>query len=154
MNRQRVDAPDTRPIYQTIAADLRERITGGRLRVGERLPSETELCRDYGVSRMTVRQALSSLQASGLLLRRQGKGTFVASTKGERSASRLLGFEEDTISRGLTPGSTVLASGWGELDAEAQLLLDRSGPEPAFLVDRLRTVNDEPIGINRIIASI
>lgn len=151
MFRQFVEATGARPIYQTIASDLRDRINAGQLRVGDRLPSEAELCLEYGVSRMTVRQALSSLQAGGFLLKRRGKGTFVASAKAERSASRLLGFEEDTLIRGLTPGSTVLNSNWTTLDEEAQLLLDRNGRERAFVVERLRTVNGEPVGINRII---
>ncbi len=142
---------DTRPIYRTIADDLRYRITSGQLQIGNRLPSETELCGTYGVSRMTVRQALGSLQASGHLIKRRGKGTFVASTKAERSASRLLGFEEDTTNRGLTAGTRVLEKGWSELDSEAQLLLERTGPDRAYTVERLRTVDGEPIGINRVI---
>ena len=146
-----MEVADTRPIYRTIADDLRYRITSGELQVGDQIPSETELCASYGVSRMTVRQALGSLQASGYLVRRRGKGTFVASAKAERSASRLLGFEEDTASRGLTPGTTVLQTGWTELDEEAQLLLGRESAERALSVNRLRTVNGEPIGLNRII---
>lgn len=146
-----MEVTDARPIYRTIADDLRFRITSGELRVGDRIPSETELCASYAVSRMTVRQALGSLQASGYLIRRRGKGTFVASAKAERSASRLLGFEEDTVSRGLTPGTAVLETDWTELDEEAQLLLGRESTERAFTVRRLRTVNGEPIGLNRIV---
>lgn len=146
-----MEVTDARPIYRTIADDLRYRITSGQLQIGDRLPSESELCGTYGVSRMTVRQALGSLQASGHLLKKRGKGTFVASTKAERSASRLLGFAEDTINRGLTPGTRVLRHGWSELDREAQLLMERSTPERAYTVERLRTVDGEPIGINLII---
>lgn len=146
-----MEAVDARPIYQAIADDLRNRIVSGQLAIGDQIPSESELCQTYEVSRMTVRQAVGSLQASGYLMTRRGKGTYVVSAKAERSASRLLGFGEDTVSRGLQPGTKVLNSNWTTLDREAQQLLGRPQPESAYSVERLRTVNGEPVGINQVI---
>jgi GntR family transcriptional regulator len=60
-----------------LASDLRERVLGNEWTVGERLPTETELASAYGVSRATVRQALKSLEQDGLILTRQGRGSFV-----------------------------------------------------------------------------
>lgn len=142
---------EAQPIYRTIADDLRSRIVSGDLAVGEQIPTEADLCAIYGVSRMTVRQALSSLSASGYLVGRRGKGTFVASNKAERSASRLLGFEEDTRNRGLDPATRVLSTEWREADSEAQLLLDCPPGTRLLSVERLRTVNGEPIGINHVL---
>lgn len=142
---------DPRPIYVTIADDLRRQIITGELAVGDQIPTEAVLCEKHGVSRMTVRQALDSLVLSGHLRRRRGKGTFVNSAKTERSASRLLGFEEDTANRGLTPVTTVLEVTWQEADSEERQYL---GLRPGTLVqkiDRLREVNGEPIGINHIV---
>ncbi len=142
---------DARPIYVTISDELRQRIISGSLSVGDQIPTEAELCDQYGVSRMTVRQALDSLVSSGYLMRLRGKGTFVSSDKAERSASRLLGFEEDTLGRGLTPATRVLSTRWLEANREERQLLGQLPGSRVQRIDRLRTVNDEPVGINHVV---
>jgi len=64
------------PLYQQLADTLRGQILGGQLKPGDRLPSEAQMMACYGVGRLTVRNALSSLVAEGLLEKVQGKGTF------------------------------------------------------------------------------
>jgi GntR family transcriptional regulator, transcriptional repressor for pyruvate dehydrogenase complex len=64
------------PAYRTVAAALRARILDRTFRDGDRLPSETELARQFGVHRSTVREALRDLQSSGLLMRRPGSKRF------------------------------------------------------------------------------
>lgn len=66
------------PIYQVIVKDLSEQISSGALKPGDRLESEPRLAQQYGVSRMTLRQALGELEAAGLVARRHGAGTFVS----------------------------------------------------------------------------
>ena len=66
------------PMYQVIARDLRERIESGELLPGDRLPTELELRDRYGAARNTVRDAVRSLATLGLVVSRQGQGTFVA----------------------------------------------------------------------------
>jgi ABC-type glycerol-3-phosphate transport system substrate-binding protein len=66
------------PLYRQLKEILEERIREGEFRAGKRLPTEKELCQEFGVSRITVRQALSELINEGLLFRRQGSGTFVS----------------------------------------------------------------------------
>lgn len=63
--------------YRRIAEDLRQQITSGALATGQRVPSETELMRRYGVSRGTARQGLALLEAAGLVRAVHGKGRFV-----------------------------------------------------------------------------
>ena len=70
------------PLYRQVAGVLRERIETGFYRPGERIPTEFELCDEFGVSRISIRQALSELVHDGLLLRRQGSGTYVHSELG------------------------------------------------------------------------
>lgn len=139
------------PIYARIATDLRERIGNGDWGLGHQVPTEDELCRRYSVSRMTVRHAIDRLVAAGLLVRRQGVGTFVASTKVERVASRLLGFAEDAVAHGLQPATQVLGRGYetaGEEDAE----LLRVDPEAqVYRVRRLRFTEGEAIGLNTVV---
>lgn len=66
------------PLYQQLLKEVRSRIQKGEWTAGSRLPNELDLVRDLGVSRMTVRQALSAAVDAGLLVRMRGKGTFVA----------------------------------------------------------------------------
>ncbi len=66
------------PLYSQIAERLTDRIKTGKLTPGARLPSERELSESLGVNRMTLRQALHLLETQGLLVRRQGAGTYVA----------------------------------------------------------------------------
>jgi GntR family transcriptional regulator len=68
----------TASTYSKITEDLRRRILDGRLKPGDRLPSETDLVREYGVSRWTVREALAVLTQDGLVMTTHGKGRFVA----------------------------------------------------------------------------
>ena len=70
--------------YRRIADDLRQQITSGELATGQRVPSEAELMRRYGVSRGTARQGLALLEATGLVTAVHGKGRFV-DRKGRRS---------------------------------------------------------------------
>jgi GntR family transcriptional regulator len=89
-------------------ADLSKKIGDQRLHAGAFLPSEAALATDYGVSRMTVRQALAGLAEQGMLERRHGRGTMVARRKLRREAQRPIGLAEEIESRGQIPGSHVL----------------------------------------------
>jgi GntR family transcriptional regulator len=68
----------TKPVHVSIRDDLRMRIASGEWAAGGRLPSETDLAARYGVARMTVRQAIGALAGEGVVVRRQGLGTFAA----------------------------------------------------------------------------
>src|SRR5690242_16245172 len=87
--------------YVQIEEELTERIHAGILHPGERIPPERELAEQMQVSRMTVRQALGRLADRGLLVREQGRGTFVAVPKLMQSLSRLSGFYEQMLSQGI-----------------------------------------------------
>ena len=138
------------PIYARIEADLRRSIAEGAWSVGSRIPSEDALRQRYGVSRMTVRQALERMVVAGLLVKRQGIGTFVATDKIERVASRLLGFHEDAVAHGLRPATAVLRQGHERAGAEDASLLHLDPDAIVYRVFRLRTTDDEPIGLNTI----
>ena len=77
----------TAPKYQQVYAALRREIQSGRLKRGERLPSEAELVRQFGASRITVGRAVRELQAVGLVERRAGSGTFVKNPQIRRALS-------------------------------------------------------------------
>ena len=84
------------PAYRRIFDDLEARIRSGALKPDEQLPPEAMLAEQYGVSRMTVRQAVGKLVAELLVTRQQGVGTFVLQVPtNRRSLNRLTGFSED-----------------------------------------------------------
>ncbi len=72
-----IDPDDPRPPYQQVATKLRAAILTGKLAPGERLPTQVELSKTYGVARMTIQQALRLLRDDGLIATRQGSGMFV-----------------------------------------------------------------------------
>jgi GntR family transcriptional regulator len=73
-----VEAPRAQPLYAQVKALMMQRLIAGQWRPGEMLPSEFQLAAEFGVSQGTVRKALDELTAENVVVRRQGRGTFVA----------------------------------------------------------------------------
>lgn len=96
------------PLYVKIRESIREDISRGILKRGDKLPSEDELAQRFGVSRMTVRQGITDLIDEGLLYRRHGVGTFVAHQHLERDHSRLTNFFEISSLDGIDVRESVL----------------------------------------------
>src|SRR3954466_9692618 len=101
--RWRLRANSDVPAHVQIEEQLAERIASRELPPGERLPPERELAKGLGVSRMTVRQALGSLAARGLVERGVGRGTFVAQRKLDHDLTRVAGLSERIERQGLEP---------------------------------------------------
>jgi GntR family transcriptional regulator len=96
------------PLYYQLAERISEQIQTGELNPGTQLPSERELSEQFGISRMTVRQAIAYLVRQGALVVKQGVGTFVAEPKLAYDALHLLGFTEEMIRQGGTAASRTL----------------------------------------------
>ena len=73
-----LDTQSMTPLYQQVAQQLEQAVNSGELRYGDKIMSESEMSQHYGVSRVTVRRAVDRLVESGVLSRRQGKGTYVS----------------------------------------------------------------------------
>ncbi|RZM10536.1 MAG: GntR family transcriptional regulator, partial [Sphingomonas sp.] len=91
------------PLYMQLARSLREHISGGGIDPGSALPSERDLSELAGLSRVTVRKGIKQLIDEGVLIRKQGSGTFVA-RRIEAPGAKLNSFSDDTRSRGEDPG--------------------------------------------------
>ena len=98
--------------YAQIVAEVEQAIADGDLAPGDRLPAERELAAAHGVSRMTVRQALQTLQARGLLRRAIGRngGSFVARPKVERDLGTFSGLSEQLRRQGVVAGARVVSA--------------------------------------------
>src|SRR5215475_10150554 len=98
------------PLYQQSAEALRTRLARSEWKEGDRLPSETELCEEFGVSTVTMRRAVATLVAEGLLIRLQGKGTFVSSDHAIlQGPPELTSFTQDMRARGWRASARVLS---------------------------------------------
>lgn len=137
------------PLYVQLANALQDFITLEKLKPGDLLPSETALASDNRLSRATVIKAFESLIERGVVTRRQGRGTFVNARPMERQLPELTSFSEHVHGLGLTPGSTLLRfeSIAGDSPDRPPSAFERQ--EPLVLVERLRNVGDEPVGIHR-----
>jgi len=133
--------------YVRVRDYLRSLVTH-ELAVGEAIPSERLLCERFGVSRMTVRQAVDALVVEGLLQREQGRGTFVAPTKLDLEV-RLASFGEEMRRRGMVPSSTVLAAEEVPAAPDVADALELLPGEQVFYLHRVRYADGEPMAIEQ-----
>ncbi len=97
------------PLYYRIKQILRERIESDEWPTGFMVPSERDLCSEFGVSRVTIRQAMAGLINEGLLRTEQGRGTFVCRPKVAQGLLKFYSFSEDMRLKGLNPKSKVVS---------------------------------------------
>jgi GntR family transcriptional regulator len=135
------------PLYAQIKETLRERILDGTYPPHGQMPSEHELCAMFGVSRITVRQALGDLQKEGLVFRLHGRGTFVSKPKAFQNVTSLQGFAEAMSSMGYEIINQLRS--FRTVEADRHLAQRLAVPEGAPLVEihRVRLLNREPISL-------
>jgi GntR family transcriptional regulator len=112
------------------------------------IPSERDLAKQYGVARMTVRQAVESLVAEGRLFKVAGKGTFVAGPKVDLQA-RLTSFGEEMTRRGMAPSTTVLTFGRVEASGHLARELSTDTGDALVYLKRLRYADGSPMCVER-----
>ena len=134
------------PKHEQLRSILTDLITR-ELAPGDRLPSERRLCTDYGVSRITVREAIGQLVSEGLLVRAPGKGSFVADRRA-RSRLHLASFHDDMRRLGLTPSTVVLSVARTAPPPRTASLLGLSSPASAYHVRRLRLADGVPMSVD------
>lgn len=130
---------------------IRDRLLSMRteLAVGEPLPPERHLAESLGVSRPTLRAAVDQLVAEGLLMRRQGSGTFVTQPKVAQPLT-LTSFSEDMRRRGLAPGSRVLSFDAATAGAKVGSRLRLTPSADVWTIRRLRLADGEPMAIETL----
>ena len=134
------------PLHRQIRDILRASVRSGSLRPGD-VTSELELAAEFGVSRITIRQALARLAQEGVVVRVPGKGTFVADQKKLEPQSALRSFSENMLALGKRPGHrTLLVTERAVSPALAQLLQVQQG-DAVLTIERLLLADDVPTAV-------
>lgn len=135
------------PLHYQVEQDMRERITSGIWQAGQMLPGEMELCTLYGVSRTTLRQAISALVDEGLIVRERGRGSFIRSSMVTAGARGLTSFTGELAMLGMKAGSRLLSRQVVGASAELAGRLRVEKDTPLIVLKRVRYANESPIGI-------
>ncbi|MCW3838119.1 GntR family transcriptional regulator [Sphingomonas canadensis] len=143
---------DSTPLYLQLARNLRDHIESGAVHPGCALPSERDLSEMAGLSRVTVRKGIGQLIAEGVLVRKQGSGTFVA-RRIEAPGSALTSFSDDTRTRGEEPGIVWMIKDYAQPTQEEAVVLKIPATQLVARLSRVRLADGEPLAIEHAVVS-
>lgn len=148
-NRMSHDAPTFSPLYRQIKALILQALEAGEWRPGQAIPSEQELASRFNVSQGTVRKAIDEMAADNLLVRKQGKGTYVASHNDPRAMFRFLRLVpmDGNLSH---PQSVPLDCWRAKAGQEASRMLGIEPGAPIIIIRRLLRFGTKPVVIDEI----
>lgn len=149
MTSPRLDRESGVPLYQQLEGELTRRIQAMEWRPGQRIPSENELHRVYGLSRMTVRNVVTKLVNDGLVRRVPGKGTFVTEDKIAALSPAYLGIREQLEAMGLALTTHLVSLNQIEAPPEVRKALQLSDRDGVHAIVRMRAVDGSPISLHR-----
>ena len=143
------NAPTFSPLYRQIKSLIVQALESGEWRPGEAIPSEQELAARFGVSQGTVRKAVDELAAENVLVRKQGKGTFVVSHHDPRQFFRFLRLVPDDGS--LTQPQSVPLDCWrAKAGQEAARVLQIPVGDPIIILRRVLKFSGKPVVLDEI----
>lgn len=142
-------APTFSPLYQQIKALITQSLQSGEWKPGELIPSEVELATRFKVSQGTVRKAIDELSSENLVVRRQGKGTFVATHQEARAHFRFLRLVADA---GEThyPDNRIIEVKRLRAPAEVSRLLDIKSGDPVIFIKRVQSFDGDPTIVDEL----
>jgi GntR family transcriptional regulator len=133
------------PRYREIEQALRSRIAS--MQPGHRLPSDADLCAEFGVSRMTARHAMAQLAEEGLVRRDPGRGTFVAEPPTHRRANFLMTFSREMRRQGRVPSSRIVGRTVRTPDESERVDLRVARNEQIIELRRVRLADGAPVAV-------
>lgn len=144
-----IDSNNKVPFYYQLAKEIEEKIDNGEWKKGEKITSERELCEQYKVSRITVRNAINELEKKGKLEKIQGKGTFVLGKNIVQNLGNVYSFSKEMEKQGKITSTRLLVQKLIKADYKiaSQLNIDE-GSEVVYL-ERLRIADDLPIMLEK-----
>ena len=145
--RHEIDRSSPLPLYAQVHRGLEARLAGGEWRPGDRIPGEPERCKEYGVSRPVIRQALQELAMEGAIVRRKGLGTFVAEPKvvSRSLVHSLVGFYQDMEQMGLATETRVIEQTLLPAGEKVGARLRTDVLTPVVKISRVRSVGGHPV---------
>lgn len=145
-----IDLADQRPLYIQLAEAIKQKITRNQWTLGMMTPSENELAAEFQVSVGTVKKALGMLVQEGILFRRQGRGTFVASPDFSKSFIRFFRYGLPERDDSDVPGSHILSMTIQEADSKVAGRLHLQPDAAVVQIKRIRTLREIPFSFEEI----
>ena len=133
------------PYYEQLRTLLLENIQHGVYLSGAKIPSEHQLCRQFGVSRVTVRKALQGLTEEGVLVKRHGKGTFVAAPVVVEKRAEHRSFTASCLEMGKKPGTHLVSRKVQKVKKDLAQLLNGQTDQGVLCIKRVRLVDETPV---------
>lgn len=133
------------PLYHMIKQDITDKIKKGEYEPGDKLPTEKWLVDYYKVSRMTLRKAMDSLIAEGLLVREHGKGIYVAEQKVTRNLNQLSSLHHELTKAGIQVENRIISYTVAKAGEKLAAAMGISEDTPVITIARVRMAGDAPI---------
>jgi len=137
------------PLYYKTKEEIRRKILAKEWKAGRKIPSETEICQMFSVSRTTARKALEELQQEGYLVKKQGRGTFVQGEAISHRLDKFYTFGEALKSIGIKETAKVLDFRQVMPDDEVRAKLGLGAGESVFWIKRIRCMDESPYTIEQ-----
>lgn len=136
-------------IYSQVKKDIIFKISHELYKVGDKLPTNMELCDIYDVSRITINRALQELEAEGYIEKHQGKGCYVKFKEIKQNISNFYSFTEELKKMGKKPSSKLISLKLMKPDAEVAQMLGIDPKEKVYRLKRLRLADDAIVAFDR-----
>jgi len=144
-----IDFEDKLPVYYRLAKQFEEKINSGVWKKGVAIPSERELCKQYNVSRITVRNAIEELVKPGKLEKIQGKGTFVVGRSIVQNLGNVYSFSKEMEKQGKITTTRLLKQQRLIIDHKLAIQLGINEGDEVIYVERLRCAEEQPIMLEK-----
>ena len=131
------------PIYVRIHNQIRQDIAANKWHIGQRIPSERDLAQQFQVSRMTIRQAIQTLVDEGILHRKLGSGTYIASRKVQEKMSGTTSFTDIMLSQGKKPSSKLVSYYLTDPTSSEKEQLQLDSKIKILRMERIRLADEE-----------
>ena len=143
-----LERTNSTPLYIQVRDILSSRLESGEYKVNDKIPSESQLCSEFGISRVTLRSVLTELVRDGKLYRVQGKGTYVAEPKIEANTGSYVGVREQLETQGYDVSTIVLSVEKKECPPTIAARMGLSDGADVYHIRRLRKIKDVPLSIH------
>jgi GntR family transcriptional regulator len=145
-----IDRNSKVPYYFQLYSNISQKIENNILKDGDKLPNEMELCEEFGLSRITIRQAYKELETNGYVLRERGRGTFVRKKIESRSLERFSSIVDELKKEGVKIKGEIIENLVIFPDDRIREILKLDPKEQILFVKRLVYANDSPLYITKV----